>query len=211
MCEQVRFHEGIRRIDAANAEDPRTEQVEGETIARELAFSRRVYAWVERLAPNASEELRLAARAHTLRRWHIPRDQYPKTRGGYHRWRRALAEFHADEAEKILRDVGYDDSVRARVRALITKVNWANDPEGRVLEDSDCLAFLELKLEGYVQEWGDEKTIDILKKTLAKMTPTGIAHASKLDLGPQSTALLRRATTQDSDGPSPLPKGTTGG
>lgn len=33
----------------------------------------------------------------------IPRERYPRTTTGYHQWRDAPAQFHAEEAEKTLR------------------------------------------------------------------------------------------------------------
>jgi hypothetical protein len=145
------------------------------------------------LAPQPSEELLLAARAHTLRRWLIPRDRYPQTTIGYHQWREALAQFHAIEAESILRDVGYSSERTATVRALITREKWPESADARTLEDADCLAFLESKLAGYIDEWGDAKTVRILKRTIRKMTPEAQAMALKLDLGERERALLMRA------------------
>ena len=68
---------GREKIDAANRDDPRTELVDGKPQSRELLFAQRVYEWVRKLVDHPSEELLLAARAHTLRRWLIPRDRYP--------------------------------------------------------------------------------------------------------------------------------------
>ena len=79
-----RLAEAIKRIDSANKEDPRTELVDDRPESRELLFAQRVYEWVRRLVDDPSEELLLAARAHTLRRWLIPREGYAKTTMGYH-------------------------------------------------------------------------------------------------------------------------------
>ena len=193
MREDERFAEAIRRIDEANGEDPRTELVDGAPHPRELLFARRVYDWVRKLVAQPSEELLLAARAHTLRRWMIPRDRYPMTTPGYHQWRDALAAFHADQVECVLQEVGYPPQTIDRVKALIIRQDWRNDPEGRVLEDADCLVFLETKLEGYLDEWEEKKTVNILKKTLRKMTPAGKEHAAGLRLSPRCAELLRRA------------------
>ena len=193
MKDDEHFVEAIRRIDAANAEDPRTDLVDGTPQPREFLFARRVYDWVRKLVADPSEELLLAARSHTLRRWVIPRDRYPMTTAGYHQWRGALAAFHADEAARILQEVGYPQEAIIRVRALIVRENWRNDPEGRALEDADCLVFLETKLDGYLDEWDEEKTVRILKQTLCKMTPTGLDHARRLSLSPRCAELLRQA------------------
>jgi len=193
MGDAVRLAEAIRRIDDANAEDPRTEAADGVDQPRELLFARRVYEWVTRLVTDPPEALLLAARAHTLRRWMMPRDRYPMTNLGYHEWRDACATFHAQEAERILRDVGYPRTAIDRVTALITKQNWESDSEGRTLEDADCLAFLESKLHHYLDEWDEEKAIRILRRTLRKMTPQGRTLAAALKLDPRCLELLRRA------------------
>ncbi len=190
-----RLAEALRRINDSNREDPRTETIGGLAVPKELAFADCVEKWVRRLLEHPSDELRLAARAHTLRRWMIPRDRYPKTTAGYHQWRHALAQFHAEQAASILRDVGYDEPVLTRLRDLITKKNWMKDPEGRALEDADCLAFLELKLANYLDEWDEEKTVDILRKTLGKMTPKARELAASLHLDPRCEALLRQASS----------------
>jgi len=82
MKNDEHFAEAIRRIDAASAEDPRTDVAEGRPQARELLFARRVYEWVRKSVAEPTGELLLAARAHTLRRWMIPRDRYPMTTAG---------------------------------------------------------------------------------------------------------------------------------
>ena len=193
MDRDKRFAEAIERIDAANREDPRTELVDGKPQPREFLFAQRVYEWVCKLVNDPSEELLLAARAHTLRRWLIPRDRYPKTTVGYHQWRDALAEFHADEAESILRAVGYADEKIQKIRAFITKKNWPEDNEARALEDADCLVFLGTKLRDYTDTWEESKALRILQGTLRKMTPDGRARALQLKLGNRERELVQRA------------------
>lgn len=189
----------LAHLDAANAEDPRQEPHDGVMTPREVLFARRVDEWVVRLMPEASDELRIAARGHTLRRWMIPREQYPKTKIGYRAWRAALNAFHAEQTDAILAELSVDQTLRDRVRDLITKKDWRDDPEGQALEDADCLAFLELKLAAYLDEWGDEKTIDILKKTLRKMSPKAIEFAAKLPIDERCSTLLRRASLNSID------------
>src|SRR5438876_12408967 len=139
----ARFQEVIARIDAANAADPR---------GIELPYAQRLSAWVERLAPEASESLRLAARCQHLRRWEIPRESYPAGRVGYLKWREALKHFHAEEAGKILREVGYDEATVERVRNLNLK---KKDPETSVLEDALCLLFLETQFDETTAKTGE--------------------------------------------------------
>ena len=193
MQRDERFSEAIKKIDAVNQEDPRSEMVDGRPQPRELLFAQRVYQWVEQLAEDPSEELLLAARAHTLRRWMIPRDRYPMTTVGYHQWRNALAQFHADEAETILHAAGYPAEQIQSIKNFITKKNWPENKEACVLEDADCLVFLETKLSDYIDDWQDTKTLRILQRTIRKMTPEARTRAFQLKLGERERELVHRA------------------
>ncbi|MEE8474578.1 MAG: DUF4202 family protein, partial [Myxococcota bacterium] len=83
-----RLAAALAAIDAANRDDPNTLEVRGERRPKELAHAELVSEWVRRLRPEASEALLLAARAHHVRRWEIPRDRFSKDRPGYLRWRK---------------------------------------------------------------------------------------------------------------------------
>jgi len=193
MINDARFADALNKIDEANAQDPRIENAAGSSQPRELLFSRRVFEWVQKLVSAPSEELLLSARAHTLKRWEIPRDRYPKTTVGYHEWRDACAEHHADEAARILRNAGYDEEMIARVSGFITRTNWPGDAEACALEDADCLVFLETKLAKYLDEWDEEKTLRILKRSFKKMTPQARELAKAMPLDSKCRAVLARA------------------
>ena len=68
------FDAAVRRFDEENARDPNTEIVNGVAHPRELLYAQWLTNWVLKLCPNASDELRLAARCQHLCRWMIPRD-----------------------------------------------------------------------------------------------------------------------------------------
>src|SRR3954471_24845662 len=130
-----RFNDAIARVDAVNSLDP---------AGKELLYSRRMSEWLDRVEPAASDALRLAARAQHVRRWTIPRSDFPMDRIGYLTWRTALYKFHADQAADLLRAAGYDDDPTiARVASLIRKERLKTDPEAQTLEDVICLVFLE--------------------------------------------------------------------
>ncbi len=186
--EQSRFQAAISRIDAVNARDPR---------GYELPYAERLSAWVERLEPQASEELRLAARAQHLARWESPRSSYPEGRLGYLKWREDLKQFHAKKAGEILREAGYTEPTVARVQDLIRKRNFPRDPEGRVLEDALCLLFLELQFAETTGKTGEEKMIVIIKKTWNKMTPRAREIALGLKMSESQQQLIEKALTKE--------------
>ena len=100
-------------------------------------------AWVDRLRPDAPEALCVAARAQHIRRWEIPRSDFPEGRAGYHRWRTTLYGFHGDKTAEIMRETGYDEETIERVRFILQKKQLKSDPDVQTLEDAAALVFLE--------------------------------------------------------------------
>lgn len=167
-------------IDAANATDPR--EHDGTPLA--LAQGRRAEEWVVRLDPAASDALRLAARAHHLRRWALPRSDYPEGRAGYLRWRKAQRERHARDLAAILDAAGVDGAVSARAAQIVAKKGLGSDPEVQTFEDAVSLTFLETELHSVLDRLDDDtKAADIVAKTLAKMSPAGRDQAAAVAAG----------------------------
>lgn len=193
IADDARFAEAIARIDAANAEDPEHETVDGAARPRALCYGERMTAWLDRLRPDAPEALRLAVRAQHIRRWEVPRDSYPMVRRGYLLWRKGLYQFHADAAAAILRDCGYDEATVERVAFLLRKQQLNRDPDTQTLEDCACLVFLAHHYTGYVGVWDDDKIVDILRKTWKKMSPQAHAEALALPLEGDAARLVQRA------------------
>ncbi len=183
------FAAAIRRIDEENSRDPNRENGR----PRELLYSERLTDWVLKLAPNASEPLRLAARCQHICRWQSPREAYPMTRAGYLKWRADLKKFHAEKSGAILREAGYDETVVQRVQDLNLKKNFPADPELRVLEDALCLVFLEFQFTALAAKSDDEKMVNALRKSWEKMTEAARTEALKLSYGEREKALIGQA------------------
>jgi hypothetical protein len=179
-----RFGAAIAAIDAVNAEDPSREPVHGaasgETVPSALLYGQRMSGWLLRLAPDAPEALRLAARAQHIARWKIPRSDYPTGRDGYLAWRTKLARFHAETAGRILAEAGYGPEMIARVGELLRKRGLKRDPDVQTLEDAACLVFLETQFAAFAAKHPDDKIIDILRKTAVKMSARGLREAARL-------------------------------
>lgn len=189
----ARFAAAVERFDAANAADPNRLEVDGRERPRELAYAEWLTEWVLRLAPNASEELRLAARCQHLCRWKVPRSSYPMTRAGYLKWREELKRFHAEKAGEILKGVGYAADQIQRVQELNLKKGFPQDPESRILEDALCLVFLERQLAELAKKTSEEKLVNALQKSWQKMSSAGRARALELEFPPAQRALIQKA------------------
>lgn len=168
------------KLDAFNADDPNRLTVDGQSVPKELHYARRMTAWLDKIAPDASPALQLAARAQHIGRWTSPRSDFSMDKAGYYTWRRALYVFHADTAGRLLAEAGVEAGIVARVGELLRKENLKTDPEMQTLEDVACLVFLENFYTDFSRKHDDDKVIDILRKTWKKMSPAG--HAAALDL-----------------------------
>jgi Domain of unknown function (DUF4202) len=189
-----RLRRAIAAIDAANAGDPHTIVARGRRRPKEQAHAELVSEWIEVLAPDASAELKLAGRAHHLRRWAIPRGDFPEGREGYLRWRRALHDYHADQTAAILAECGYDAALIRRVSDLLHKRGLARgEPEAQVLEDALCLVFVETQYREIAERLSEEKLLDVTVKTLRKMSERAKALALELPLDARDAATIRRA------------------
>ena len=188
-----RFQAALRRFDEENGRDPNLELADGIAQPRELLYARRLTDWVLRLAPDASEELRLAARCQHLCRWTSPRAGYEMTRAGYLKWRADLKKFHAEKAGAILRETGYPEATVVRVQALNLKQNFPHDPDSRVLEDALCLVFLQFQFADLAAKTAADKMVNALKKSWQKMTPAAREQALALPFGPRERSLLTQA------------------
>jgi len=177
-------------IDAGHAEDP---ERDADGRAKELVYAERMSAWLEKLAPQASEELRLAVRCQHLHRWAISRASYPEGKVGYLRWRKDESLAHARLAGEILRHAGYDVPVIARVQSLIKKERIKHDAEAQTLEDVTCLVFLEYEFAPFAAKHPEDKVIDILRKTWPKMSAQGQAAALDLSLPRHLRGLVEKA------------------
>ena len=180
----------IRAVDQLNADDPN--QLSDRPLA--LAEGEIASGWVERLAPDAGDEVRIAARAHHLRRWVTPRATYPDGRDGYLRWRRDQKIRHAGELSALLTEAGFDETAISRVGAIVKKQGLASDPEVQLYEDAVALTFLETQFAATVDRLDDDDhMVEIIAKTLAKMTPAGRTAALTIELDDRLAELVARA------------------
>jgi hypothetical protein len=191
-----RFERAMAAIDAANAEDPNRIVVRGRERPKELAHAELATEWLLRLVASPSEPLRLAVRAHHLRRWRSPRSDHPPGRPGYLRWRRALQAQHAEDVGRILEQAGYADELVTRVQAIVRKRGLGTDPEVQAFEDALCLVFVETQLADFAAEHPPEKAVEVLRKTLRKMSPEARTLALSLGVAAPARALLEQAAAQ---------------
>ena len=189
-----RFEKAIQTFTGLNGDDPVSEDIAGMPCPRLLVQAERLATWIDRLEPNASEALRLAAHCQHLERWKIARNEFPEGRAGYLQWRTRLGRYHAERAREVLAGLGYDDETIHAVETIVTKQHLRSNPDSQTMEDALCLVFLEYEFEDFLQKYPDEsKAVDILQKTWKKMSPRAHTAALGLALSARAGALVARA------------------
>lgn len=156
----------LSAIDAANAADPTRE----DGVPSALLYGQRMSAEMDRLFPEASEPLRIAARGQHIERWVLARGDYPEGRVGYLTWRRDLARHHAERVGAIMASAGYGEEEIAAAGRMLRKEGLKRDAEVQALEDVICFVFLKWYFAPFAAKHEPEKVADIVAKTARKMS-----------------------------------------
>lgn len=188
-----RFNAAINAFDDYHRKDPNTEVLEGRTYPKELLYAQRMTDRLNAFAPAAGETVKLAARCQHIGRWEIDRSSYPMDRKGYLQWRNEEKMHHAKIAGSILSDCGYETSAIDKVKKLLLKKELYTDPDSQLLEDVACLVFLEHYADEFAAKHSDEKVIDILRKTLKKMSAAAKDAIAGIGVSPKILSLAKRA------------------
>ncbi|MCY7299388.1 MAG: DUF4202 domain-containing protein [Ilumatobacteraceae bacterium] len=195
MCglSSAQFAAAIIAIDTANAADPTSIDVRGSSHPLALVHGQLAAEWVARLHPDADEAWLLAARAHHLRRWEVPRTNYAPGRAGYLKWKRDQRVRHAADVGSLLVEVEYGSAEIERVQALVRRDHLATDPGSQAVEDAACLVFIETQLADVSTKLEHDHLIDVIRKTAKKMAPAALAAVSTIPLGEVEQSLLASA------------------
>jgi len=196
------FNAVIAAIDAVNAEDPRKITIDGTEHPYETVYANRMTETLAAMYPDASELLRIAARAQHIRRWQIPRATHPMNRQGYEKWRRGMRQLHAELVGGIMAENGYSADDIASVGMFLRKESLKKVADSQALENVVDVVFLAHYWDDFVaklSDTSDAKLIDIVGKTLRKMSSHGHAAALALDLPPETTRIVLAAVEREKD------------
>jgi hypothetical protein len=102
--------------------------------------------WLDRIAPGASEAVRLATLTHDMERAFGGPDAIPIVMND-----RAYEKAHSDRSARIvgewLRANGADASLAGAVEDLIRVHEWGGSPDANLVQAADSLSFLETNVE----------------------------------------------------------------
>lgn len=179
----------LAAIDAANAADPKIE--DGQPAAR--LYGERMSAMLAVFRPDAPELLKIAARGQHIERWRLPRADYPMTRPGYYAWRNAAKKMHAERVGALMAEAGYSGEEIATTQAMVRKEDLRANPDAQTVEDLASLVFLKHYGLDFAHGRTQEQLVDILVKTMRKMSPAGLAFAGQIGMPDAVAGLVGEA------------------
>lgn len=153
-------------IDAANKLDPGIDDGQPES----LLYGLRMSAELDRLFPDASDELQIAARGQHVERWKLARSEYPDGRAGYLAWRKAQGVHHADVVMSLMEKEGYSANQTTAAGKMLRKEGIKRDADVQALEDVICFVFLKWYFQPFAAKHSAEKIQRIVEKTARKMS-----------------------------------------
>ncbi|NGM62706.1 DUF4202 domain-containing protein [Sphingobacterium sp. SGG-5] len=189
-----KLNQAFELFDTYNRQDPNTFVWEGHQYPQEYFMALMLHEWILKLDPKAGEPLLLASRCQHIGRWEIPRNQYPRDREGYLRWRKDLAAHHAQISTDILQKVGYGDETIQQVEQIVLKKKIKVNNAVQTIENALCLVFLAYQYEQFYKEH-TEKIVNILKKSLLKMDKTGHRFALELPYSSEGLKYIQEAVS----------------
>lgn len=189
----TKMEQAFNLFDTYNQQDPSEVIWNGQHYPAEYFYAVKLYEWVKKLDPEASESLLLASRCQHIGRWEITRKAYPEGRVGYLKWRNDLSKFHAQKATALLQSLGYEMGIIARVNEIVLKKQLKTDTDVQTMENALCLVFLEFQYDDLIKKQSPEKMIGILQKTWAKMSVPGRQVAASLTYSETGKMLLNKA------------------
>ncbi len=191
-----RWRAAVAAFEAHHAADPRPLVRDGVTTTVSLDYHARVSAWVRRLDGVAGLPARLGALAQHVRRFELPRTDFPATPQGYKRWRANAGLRQAELARTELERAGFDAAIVTHTCDVMLKKRLAHDPLAALLEDAVCVRFVQDELASFAAGRAPDAVLTIISKTWAKMSPSGHQAAVGLlgELPPPLVALVAAAT-----------------
>ncbi len=176
------YKTAIELIDKVHNQDPNSEIINGIEVKAELLYSNRMLAVLEKVAPDASLELKLAAKCQHISRWSIPRATFSMDKKGYYQWRAAIMEHQLSVTTSVLKQAEINDQrIEIIVDALKNKADKTN-LNASIIEDTACLTFIKWYLVPFAGQFDAVKAKIILQKTAGKMSERGLGLMPEMEL-----------------------------
>ena len=179
---EIQYTKAVELINSVHNQDPNSETIDGVDIKAELLYSQRMLSILQKVQPNASLELQMAAQCQHISRWSIPRTTFSMDKKGYYQWRAAIMEHQLSVTSSVLKQAEINQqSIEIVVDTLKNKADKTNI-NASIIEDTACLTFIKWYLVPFAGQFDPEKAKVILQKTANKMSERGLKLIPELQL-----------------------------
>ncbi len=179
---EIQYTKAVELINSVHNQDPNSETIDGVDTKAELLYSQRMLAILQKVQPNASLELQMAAQCQHISRWSIPRTTFSMDKKGYYQWRAAIMEHQLSVTSSVLKQAEINEqSIEIVVDTLKNKADKTNI-NASIIEDTACLTFIKWYLVPFAGQFDPEKAKVILQKTANKMSERGLKLIPELQL-----------------------------
>jgi len=168
------YTKAVSAINALHETDSNLDIVNGSEKPSELVYSQRMLETLAGFSSNADFALQLAVQCEHIERWKIARNLFPMDKPGYFQWRKAVMEFQLSRTVETLKTVGIDDADSAEVTDILSKKGKEKNDKAQIVEDVACIVFVQWYLEAFAAKHDFEKVVDIVRKTVKKMSNEGL-------------------------------------
>jgi hypothetical protein len=182
MIHENTFKKAFEAISEVHSTDINKELHDGTHYPSELLYSQRMYKTLIDYDPSANYAMQLAALCQHFERWEIQRDTFPMNKKGYYDWRKAVMTYQLKRTVEVLKASGLEDVDIEEVTDILLNRGKKDHDKGQVLEDVACIVFVEWYLEPFSEKHDLTKVIDIVTKTVKKISSKGMFTISEKEL-----------------------------
>ncbi|NWK78814.1 DUF4202 domain-containing protein [Aquitalea sp. LB_tupeE] len=192
---QLKIQKSIQDFEQYNSRDPNIIVINKIAYPTELFMAKELNRITLELNSSPSTPLLLASHCQHIGRWEIKRELFSNDKIGYITWRNKLKIHHAEVSKKILGNNNIPEEIINKTIEIILKQKIKLNEDTQTIENALCISFLLYQSEQLINTQGEDKSIQIFKKTLKKMDENGINLALKYTLPDTAIAIIRKITS----------------
>ena len=192
MIQENLFKEAYAAIADVHAQDIKTETFDGKDYPSELLYSERMHKALLEFDENADYIMQLAALCQHFERWVILRSIYPMDKKGYYDWRKGVMAYQLERTAEVLTSCGVVQEDIDEIADILLNRGKKGHEKGQVMEDVACIVFVECYLEAFAAKHEMPKVLDIVTKTVKKISEAGMQAILKRPLSDAVQNILKQ-------------------
>jgi hypothetical protein len=185
------YNKATIAINVLHEQDVKHELVNGIEQPAEFSYSQRMLETLKDFTNDADLNLQLAVQCQHLQRWKIARSLFPMDKPGYFQWRKAVMASQLAITTETLQSLAVDIEDITDITDILSKKGKEADVRAQIIEDVACIVFVQWYLEDFAAQHDFDKVVDIVRKTIKKMSSEGLRAVQTKPLSLYVTKVLQ--------------------